>query len=82
MRFDEFWGDDLPADGETLPVLLAGTHVVEITSANFKTLPFKRTDANPTGMALVITAVKPGFAPFEVIAPANYRGLIEAICRS
>ena len=82
MRFDEFWGDDLPADGETLPVLPAGTHVVEITSATFKPLSFKKTDTNPTGMSLVITAVKPGFAPFELIVPANYRGLIEAICRS
>lgn len=80
MRFDKFWGDDVPVGDAALPMLPAGTHTVTITAATFRELAFKKTLVNPAGLSLIITAEKSGFAPFELIIPANFRGLIRGIC--
>lgn len=86
MRFDDWWTwDDEPGEGAAnshTQKLPDGRHTGDIVKAEVKDLKFKQTDDNPTGTCLVVSWSKQGFYPVESIAPLNWRGLIEAICRA
>lgn len=82
MRFDDWWSDDASEPADALPLLPAGTHSGEIVKVQWKDLKFKTSDANKAGTSLVLEVEVPGYQPAEAIVPAQYRGLIEAICRA
>lgn len=84
MRFDEWWDDE---DGEPtatadLPKAPDGRHAGEIVEAKIKDLKFKVSDRNRAGTSLVVKVDLGKYQPVEAIVPVQYRGLIEAICRS
>lgn len=87
MNFDKWWdwdetGTDVAVDHGHTQKIPDGRHTGDIVSAVIKDLKFKVTDTNPTGTCLVVSWSKQGFYPVESIAPLNWRGLIEAICRA
>lgn len=87
MNFDNWWDWDMdPREGggqqQHTQKLPDGRHTGDIIKAEVRDLKFKQTDTNPTGTCLVVTWSKDGFYPVESIAPLNWRGLIEAICRA
>ena len=82
MRFDEFWSDDAAEPVAELPLLPAGSHSGEIVEVGWKDLKFKVSDQNKRGTSLVIKVDVPGYQVTEAIIPAQYRGLIEAVCRA
>jgi hypothetical protein len=83
INFDQWWNEDeRPAPAGNLTMCPDGRHTGEITKALFKDLKFKVSDQNPTGTSLVLEVQIPGHYPVEAIIPAQYRGLIEAVCRA
>ncbi len=84
MRFDEWWSEDgqAAAPASDLPLVPDGTHTGEITKVQWKDLKFKVSDTNKSGTSLVVEVTIAGYRPVEAIVPAQYRGLIEAICRA
>lgn len=86
MNFDDLWNwDDKPAatvDHGHTQLLPDGTHTGDIVKAEFKNLKFKVTDTNPSGTCLSVIWEKPLFYPVESLVPADWRGLLEAICRA
>lgn len=85
MNFDRWWDWDdggRPDHGGHLQKLPDGRHTGDIVKAEIKDLKFRQTDTNPTGTSLVVTWSRQGYYPVESIAPLDWRGMIEAICRS
>lgn len=86
--FGDFWPDDdaaaTPETGSTgdQPLLPDGKHNGRIVVAEIKNLAFKANEKNPDGKSLVVKVAVPGYALAEAIVPVQFRGLIEAICRS
>jgi hypothetical protein len=83
INFDQWWDEDeRPAPSGDLTMCPDGRHTGEITKALFKDLKFKVSDQNRSGTSLVLEVAIPGHYPVEAIIPAQYRGLIEAVCRA
>jgi hypothetical protein len=83
VNFDQWWdADDSPAPAGDLTMCPDGRHTGEITKALFKDLKFKVSDQNRAGTSLVLEVQIPGHYPVEAIIPAQYRGLVEAVCRA
>lgn len=85
MRFDEFWtGDEATTatDGGDVPLLPDGRHVGDVKVARFKPVDWKKSPANPEGMCLNICVEVAGHQAVWADVPVQFRGLIEAVCRS
>lgn len=85
MRFDDWWPEDDEAaqtPAGNLPLAPEGRHTGEILSAEFKPLKFKVCPENQTGTCLVVKVGVPKAQPVEAIVPAQFRGLIERVCRA
>ena len=88
MNFDQWWNWDEEPRGAVVDhghtqKVPTGRHTGDIVKAEIKDLKFKMTDENPSGTCLVVTWSKDAtHYPVESIAPLNWRGLIEAICRA
>jgi hypothetical protein len=87
MKFDDWWTWDEGDAGAAVDhghtqKLPDGRHTGDITKAEIKDLKFKANETNPSGTCLVVTWSKATYYPVESIAPLNWRGLIEAICRA
>lgn len=85
MKFDDFWtGDETAATTETgeLTLVPDGRHVGEIKVARFKEVEWKKCDANPSGLCLTLCVEVAGHQAVWADIPVQYRGLIEAVCRS
>jgi hypothetical protein len=82
--FGDWWEDQEPEAtpaGEQ-PLLADGKHNGRIVVAEVKDLAFKASDRNPAGKSLVVKVAVPGYAMAEDIVPVQFRGVIQAICRS
>jgi hypothetical protein len=83
MKFGEWWseGDEFEPAAQ-LPLCEDGQHTGTIAKAEFKDLKFKVSDRNPSGTSLVVKVSVPNHQAVESIAPVQFRGQIEAICRA
>lgn len=85
MNFDRWWetSDNTGTVAATeLGMVPDGEHVARISKAVFKDLKFKISDQNEHGTSLVVELEVKGYAPLEAIIPAQFRGMIEAVCRA
>lgn len=84
MKFDRWWveEEDDFAPAADLPQVPDGEHVAAIKKAVFKDLAFKRTEQNVDGTSLVVELEVTGYRPLEAIIPANFRGMVESVCRA
>jgi hypothetical protein len=83
VKFSEWWSDDDEAEAVgVLPLCEDGRHTGTISRAEIKDLKFKVSDRNPSGTSLVVKVAIPKHQAVESIAPVQFRGQIEAICRA
>ncbi|NQW46619.1 MAG: hypothetical protein HQ464_02500 [Planctomycetes bacterium] len=84
MIWNDWWTDDdqTPRAASDLPLPPDGRHTGEITRVEIKDLKFKVSERNGSGTSLVVEVTIPQYRPVEAIIPAQYRGLIESICRA